>query len=72
MKFIKNNLKSVIVFIVGVILASSITAYAYSYFASDIKYTNDKTVEDALNDLYQKQINENIIKIGEYKSYESQ
>ena len=52
MKFIKNNLKVVISFIVGVILASSLTVYAYSYLASDIKYTDDKTVAYALDELY--------------------
>ena len=56
MKFIKNNLKVIIGFIIGVILASSITVYAYSYLASDISYTRDgtniKSVEEALNELY--------------------
>ena len=57
MKFIKNNFKVIIGFVVGIILASSITAYAYSYIASDISYTKDGTemsVEEALNDLYNK------------------
>ena len=59
MKFLKNNLKVIIGFIVGMILASGITVYAYSYFAKDIEYTKIEnetetiiSVEDALNDLY--------------------
>ena len=63
MNFFKNNYKIIIGFIVGVILASSITVYAYNYLASDIKYTNNKTVADALNDLYNKS-NRNRILIG--------
>ena len=64
MKFIKNNFKVIISFIVGVILASSITVYATSYFAKDISYSKDGTeinnVQDALNDLYLKsQISDN-------------
>ena len=60
MKFIKNNFKIIIGFIVGVILASSITVYAYSYYAKDISYTKPGTtteisVETALNDLYNNQ-----------------
>ena len=59
MKYLKNNLKVIIGFIVGVVLASSITVYAYSYFASDISYKKPGTdttisVEQALNDLYAK------------------
>ena len=59
MKFIKNNLKVIIGFIIGVILASGITVYAYSYAAKDISYTKPGTeteinVEQALNDLYGK------------------
>ena len=52
MEFLKKNIRTIIGFIISVILASSITVYAYSYLASDIKYTNDKSVSDALNDLY--------------------
>ena len=59
MKFLKNNLKVIIVFIICVILASSITVYAYSYFAKDIIYTKPGetqaiSVETALNELYNK------------------
>lgn len=49
----------IIAFIVGIILASSIAVYAYSYAAKDIGYTKPGTttpisVETALNDLYNK------------------
>ena len=52
MNFLRKNLKLIVGFIVGVILASSITVYAYNYLASDIGYTDDKSVADALNELY--------------------
>ena len=58
MNFLKNNLKVIIAFVVGVILASSITVYAYSYLASDVKYTDDKSVQDALDDIYGKMSND--------------
>jgi len=58
MNFLRNNLKVIIGFLIGVILASGITVYATSYLAKDISYTkegtNIKSVEDALNDLYKK------------------
>ena len=53
MKFFKFNFRIIIGFIIGVVLASSITVYAYSYIASEIKYTDNKTVEQALNELYE-------------------
>lgn len=50
------NVKIIIAFIIGVILASGITVYATSYFAKDISYTRQGTevsnVQEALNDLY--------------------
>lgn len=55
MKYLRNNLKVIIGFLIGVILASCMTVYATSYFAKDISYTNgevEMSVEDALNDLY--------------------
>ena len=42
----------IIVFIVGVIIASGITVYATSYFAQDISYTDKKSVASALDELY--------------------
>lgn len=49
----------IIAFIIGVLIASGITVYAYSYYAKDIGYTKPGetqaiSVEAALNDLYQK------------------
>lgn len=55
MKFFKKNLKVIIAFIVGIILASGITIYAYSLSASEVSYTleeNTITVDEALNNLY--------------------
>ena len=54
MKVFKKNLKLILGFIIGIILASSLTVYAYNYFSSDIQYTDNKTVSDALNELYSK------------------
>ena len=55
MKFLKNNFKAIIAFIVGMILAGGIVYAATS--ASQINYTKDKNAEikdvaSALNDLY--------------------
>ena len=44
----------IIAFIIGIILASSIAVYAATINAKDIDYKDGKTVEYALNDLYQK------------------
>ena len=53
MKFVKKNIKLIIGIIVGTLLVSGISVYAtYTYFANEIKYTDDKSVADALNDLY--------------------
>ena len=57
-KFLKKEV--IIAFIIGIILASSIAVYAYSYMASDIDYTKPGTetaisVETALNELYAKE-----------------
>ena len=59
MKILKSNLKGIIGFIIGVIIASSIAVYAYSCAAKDVSYTKPGTnqeisVETALNDLYSK------------------
>ena len=51
MKFLKNNLKIIIAFIMGAILATGITVYA-NINASSITYSNNKTVAQALNELY--------------------
>lgn len=56
MEFIKKNIKMIIGFIAGVILASGITVYAtYTYLATDVSYERNGTeisVANALNDLY--------------------
>ena len=60
MKFLKEKRGIIISFIIGVIIASSITVYAYSYFASDITYTKGSKnikVSDALDELYIKSQN---------------
>ena len=54
MKFLKNNLKVIIAFIIGIILASSVAVYAATINAKDVDYKDGKTVEYALNDLYSK------------------
>lgn len=59
MRFFLNNLKVIIAFLIGILLASSVVVYAYSYYARDISYTKPGTntevsVETALNDLYSK------------------
>ena len=64
MKFIKNNLKVIIAFIVGLILSGGIV-YAVTS-ASQVAYTTTKnaeieTVADALNDLYDKSFNTTLI-----------
>ena len=52
MNFVKKNIKWIIVIIVSIIIASSITVYATSYLAKDITYKDGKNVEQALNELY--------------------
>lgn len=57
MKYIKKNFKVIIAFILGAILASGVTVYAVIN-AGSINYTKEGTqiqnVEQALNDLYEK------------------
>lgn len=64
MKFLKNNLKIIIAFIVGVILAGGIVYAATS--AEQIDYTTDKNseiknVKEALNDLYDEKIKNELL-----------
>ena len=62
MKFLKKNFKWIITIIVSIILASGISVYATNtYLSSKVSYTTSKNaeienVEDALNDLYTKQL----------------
>lgn len=74
MKFMKKNLKWIITIILIIIIASGISVYATAtYLASQVTYKNGKTVEQALNDLYDKSNNyvlpngtENITANGTY------
>lgn len=55
----KKNLKILLAFILGMVLASGVTVYAYSLLASDVKYvkegeTEEITIDQALNELYSK------------------
>ena len=57
MKILKENIKLIIAFLIGVIISG--TVFAYSYYSDDIGYikqgtTNEITVSDALDDLYSK------------------
>lgn len=53
MKYIKKNFKIIIGLIIGMVMVSCISVYAtYKYFANDVKYTNDKSVAQALDELY--------------------
>ena len=59
MRILKEKKGIIISFIIGVIIASSITVCATSYLANQVSYTklnetSQITVEDALNDLYAK------------------
>lgn len=75
MNFIKKNIKLIIGFIVGAIVASSVTVYAYSYLASDIKYTKEEKdgteteidVEQALDELYRNK--DTVYETGEFDQY---
>lgn len=55
MNILKNNIKVIVSIIILILIFSGISVFAtYNYIASDIKYTDNKTVTDALNDLYGK------------------
>ena len=61
MKFIKNNLKVIIAFVLGAILTGGIVYAAVS--ASEVSYTTNKNasvknVEQALNELYNRKKNQ--------------
>lgn len=65
-----------VAFIIGLLIASSITIYAYSYVASDIKYKKsgedtEISVEDALNELYAKKLDSStlhMVNLGNFAS----
>ena len=53
MRFLKEKKEIIISFIIGVIIASGVTVYATGYLASQVTYKDAKTVEQALNELYE-------------------
>lgn len=59
MNFFRKNIRVIIGFVVGVILASGVTVYAYSYIAKDVMYTkkdgSEISVDQALNELYERE-----------------
>ena len=57
MKYVKKNIKLIIGIIIGMIIVSSISVYAtYTYLANEVKYTDDKSVSQALDELYANKI----------------
>lgn len=53
MKFINRNIKKIIILIIIIVMTSGISVFAtYKYFANEVKYTNDKSVAQALDELY--------------------
>ena len=55
MDILKKNIKLIVLIIIIILISSGVGVLAtYNYLASDIKYTENKTVEQALNDLYSK------------------
>lgn len=53
MEILKKNIKLIVLIIVLIIIVSGVSAYATStYLAGQVKYTDTKTVEQALNELY--------------------
>lgn len=61
MSFFRKNIKIIVAFIIGVILASGISVYAYSCYSSDISYKKvnseeEISVEEALNELYERKL----------------
>ena len=53
MKLNKRIIIIIIGIFLGIILVSGVSVYAtYEYFANNIKYTQDKTIAQALNELY--------------------
>lgn len=54
MNFIKKNYKLFLGLIIGIALTGGVAVYAASYYASQIEYKTNQTVEAALNDLYER------------------
>ena len=60
-KFVKNNLKVIIAFTLGLVIAGGVSAFATNDLLASRKITyNDRRVDGALNELYQKARNINI------------
>ena len=58
MEILKKNIKCIVLAIALIIIVSGASVYATStYLASQVKYTDTKTVEQALNELYAQQKN---------------
>ncbi len=61
-KFIKSNLKTIVLIIImNIIYISGITFAALKYSASQVEYENEKSVEEALNELYYINLKGNIL-----------
>lgn len=45
MKLLRNKKSVIISFVLGIVIASSITVYATSFLAKDITYKENQTVE---------------------------
>ena len=59
MKFLKKNIKFIAIFVIGMIIGSTVSVYAaYSYLAQDVSYTKSDgteiSVKEALDQLYAK------------------
>jgi len=65
-KLFKNNIKVIIAFVLGLIVAGSIGVYAYVISSSDVSYDNTNsgssatTVKGAIDDLYERSTNNNL------------
>ena len=62
MNIIKRNFKVIISFILGGIVFGGLVIYATVYCnASQVQYTSNKSVENALDDLYNKSVNKGLL-----------
>lgn len=63
---VKKNTKLIIGIVLGVIITGGITIATYNYYATDVRYTENKNVAQALNELYEmSQLNEEIASLNE-------
>ena len=63
MKILKKNYKLIIGIILGLIISGISVYAAYDYYANEISYTNEKTVAQALNDLYTRSTSSKLIEV---------